>query len=341
MSTLQIERPAELVTDLSAARPAIPAPTALVSARHVELVAYNPAENEFDVAVAVTRFGDDMAYSVFVDGQRPVSRYLGLLESSSEAGLSAFAEHVLTLDSSRTWRVAVSSNKFADAFAQFKAAWPHIEVVLAPNQHPVMDVAREHARRELLRNDIVPWRERRHDEQTHQRVLVATDGSSGHKGAKHRGGYAWIDENGRHGSGTITSEVPLDAEVCAIIDAINSTPTCTPMHLLTDSRSAIQVFEAALVSADTSPIRELGNGLFSKLKMALASRSVTISWIKGHAGHPLNEGADRLSRYARRSRHMEVAPSAAAQVRAGIVAESVEEWQEFLATQCEQTTIDG
>lgn len=321
MTALQSEHP---ITDRF-----VPSPLRLASTHLHDLEANVPAQRQCDVVVAVARSGEYMAYAVLVDGERPFVQYVGRCDSASEAGLLAFGEHVANLDSSRSWTVAVSSGKFASSYAEFAASWPHIDLVLAPTNHPVMEQARAEAKRVLSR--CAPKAPASAPKPKLSRVLIATDGSSGYQAAKYRGGYGWIDEEGSYGSGTITSITPVDAEVCAIIDAIRSHPASRPLHIVTDSRSAIKVFESARADELKSPVKDLGNGLLSRLKSTIAGRDVTISWVRGHSGHPLNEGADRLSRYARRSRAMGVAASAIDDVRASIAAETMEEWEEHSA----------
>lgn len=316
-----------------------PSPLSLAGPAHQVLQAVVPSERFCDAVVATAVRGEHVAYTVLVDGRRPVARYVGKFESSSEVGLVAFAEHVATLDPSRQWTVAVSSGKFAAAYAQFASAWPHIELVLTPPFHPVMEVARREAYLELQRH-APKVKNSTKKAPRNKRLLIATDGSSGYHGAEHRGGFGWLSEDGEYGSGTIVSAVPVDAEVSAIMDAVRSQHPRRKLHIISDSQSAIRIFESAVAGESSCPVRDLGQGLFSRLKLALEGRNVTIAKVKGHSGHPLNEGADRLSRYARRSRAMGVSHDSADEVRASIAAESIDEWAEYLALQFSKESDD-
>ena len=49
--------------------------------------------------------------------------------------------------------------------------------------------------------------------------------------------------------------------------------------------------------------RNKNNDLWGRLDSAVAKRSVQWKWVKGHAGHPLNEKADRIANAEARGRN--------------------------------------
>ncbi|CAN3127147.1 ribonuclease HI [Mycobacterium sp. smrl_JER01] len=142
-------------------------------------------------------------------------------------------------------------------------------------------------------------------------VRVATDGSV-------RGrvtGYGWLASSGeyglqgvRHSTKLIGPEVVLVAELRAIGAAVQKLRGCD-ITVLSDSRRAIAMVQRWMAGDDVLPegyatYRESGKtpGLVRAQRMIFEDRDrITAVWVKGHAGEPLNEGADALARLA--SRH--------------------------------------
>jgi ribonuclease HI len=118
-------------------------------------------------------------------------------------------------------------------------------------------------------------------------LLVAVDASvgSGRPGV----GIACVDENGRYRQKFLTNRMSSNlAELEAVALAVDTFPG-RPLHILTDSKWA----------AGESMRQEAIPG-FSRIAALVASGDLTVEWVKGHSGHPLNEAAHRLCMAARR-----------------------------------------
>ncbi len=297
-------------------------------------------ERVVDVMVASARIGEDAAYLVLVDGFGPLGSTLVRGARTADALAAAFARWVVALPTDRVWRVGVSNTRFLVALAPLASAWPHIEVVTVPAAHPVMEFALGELDR-LFGVRPAPVEPVETGDQVRpapasvptRRWVVATDGSSGNRGSKMHGGFGWMDEQGRFGCGVLRSASPLDAELTAIIKMLSATRQNRPLRVLVDSEVAIVVAKAAAARKPVCPRRNVGSGLYSRLVLLLQGRDVEFVRVKGHTGHPLNEGADRLSRHARRANDMGVDESLSASLQAQIVKEQLVQWRELRAGQ--------
>lgn len=137
-------------------------------------------------------------------------------------------------------------------------------------------------------------------------LIVASDGSRSRSG---RGGWAWVGEDGRWGSGDGDFTSPLHTEVTAIFEALQANNSDRPMLILCDSRDAITQVTRALAG---EPVSEITSNSVARVLGAItrrhAGRNVSIEWVKGHADPSslnerdiLNDRADRLARLTRRS----------------------------------------
>lgn len=131
-------------------------------------------------------------------------------------------------------------------------------------------------------------------------VTIAVDGSRSRDGA---GAWAWITEDGAYDSGAGRYACILAAELTAILQALRANRRGSrPLHILCDSRDAIR--NAQRVLAGERPASTVSNSVarvLSAIAREHAGANVTIEWVKGHAGHPLNDRADRLAVLARRT----------------------------------------
>jgi ribonuclease HI len=94
-------------------------------------------------------------------------------------------------------------------------------------------------------------------------------------------------------------------ELMSVLDLLRSTRDVDePLRVLCDSQYAINCCTRWIPAwkkrgwrkADNKPVLNLD--LLKQLDAELAGRPVTFQWVKGHAGHPLNEKADDLARAA-------------------------------------------
>ncbi len=132
-------------------------------------------------------------------------------------------------------------------------------------------------------------------------ITAAADGSSlGNPGSA---GWAWyVDEDTWDAGGWPQGTNNL-GELTAILRLLEATAeTGEELHILADSQYAINVVskwrlgwkKRGWTKADKKPIKNLE--LIQEIDRAMEGRRVTFEWVKGHAGHRMNERADDLAR---------------------------------------------
>ena len=132
-------------------------------------------------------------------------------------------------------------------------------------------------------------------------ITAAADGSSlGNTGPA---GWAWyVDEDTWDAGGWPQGTNNL-GELTAILRLLQATAeTGEELHILADSQYAINVVskwrlgwkKRGWTKADKKPIKNLE--LIQEIDRAMEGRRVTFEWVKGHAGHHMNERADDLAR---------------------------------------------
>lgn len=143
-------------------------------------------------------------------------------------------------------------------------------------------------------------------------LTVATDGSA----TRGRIGWGWLAEDGRHGHGTETPSArqcakrrhPVLAELRAISQAISALPH-RDLVIRTDCRAAVSFVEEWALGGDRAPdgyvathhtAVKRGGLLWMQEQVRKEAPRLDIGWVRGHAGDPLNEGADSLAKLARR-----------------------------------------
>ncbi|MCL1907267.1 MAG: hypothetical protein FWG08_05060 [Propionibacteriaceae bacterium] len=124
------------------------------------------------------------------------------------------------------------------------------------------------------------------------RLVVATDGSAALHGRKGIG-WAFVAADGRYAIGNSrTGNNPTEAELRAI-DLVLSTVR-GPLDIYTDCQVAIK-----WINNPGSAPNKRCTEYATKIRQMLATSQSELFWVKGHAGHPLNDKADRLARIAR------------------------------------------
>lgn len=132
-------------------------------------------------------------------------------------------------------------------------------------------------------------------------ITAAADGSSlGNPGPA---GWAWyVDEDTWDAGGWPQGTNNL-GELTAILRLLEATAeTGEELRVLADSQYAINVVskwrlgwkKRGWTKADKKPIKNLE--LIQEIDRAMEGRRVTFEWVKGHAGHRMNERADDLAR---------------------------------------------
>jgi ribonuclease HI len=134
-------------------------------------------------------------------------------------------------------------------------------------------------------------------------IVAAADGSSlSNPGPA---GWAWYVDPQHWAAGGWPHGTNNQGELMAVLNLLEQTAGAEqPLHVLCDSQYVINICTKWIAGwkrrgwrkADKKPILNLE--LVQALDLALQGRPVTFEWVKGHAGHPLNEQADRLARGA-------------------------------------------
>lgn len=133
-------------------------------------------------------------------------------------------------------------------------------------------------------------------------ITAAADGSAlGNPGPA---GWAWyVDEDHWHAGGW-PHGTNNQGELMAVLDLFRSTVHMAddPLRILCDSQYVINCItkwmpgwkRKAWKKADGKPV--LNVDLLKQIDAELSGREYTFEWVKGHAGHPLNEAADTRAR---------------------------------------------
>jgi ribonuclease HI len=133
-------------------------------------------------------------------------------------------------------------------------------------------------------------------------IVAAADGSAlGNPGPA---GWAWYVDEERWAAGGWPHGTNNQGELMAVLDLLNATAghADEELHVLCDSQYVINAVTKWMPGwkrkgwrkADGSPVLNLE--LLKQLDAALAGRRYSFEWVKGHAGHDLNEAADLRAR---------------------------------------------
>lgn len=124
-------------------------------------------------------------------------------------------------------------------------------------------------------------------------LQVATDASLGLR--RPGAGLACVDQYGNWSASFASNlrDVSL-AEVSSVLLALETFPS-RPLNLLVDSQTAVRWLQT-----DDADVPSRARAVVAKTRARLAKSGSSVSWVRGHAGHHLNETADRLSRACRR-----------------------------------------
>ncbi|RZU62477.1 ribonuclease HI family protein [Zhihengliuella halotolerans] len=147
-------------------------------------------------------------------------------------------------------------------------------------------------------------------------ITAAADGSAlGNPGPS---GWAWYIDDANWRAGGWDHGTNNMGELMAVLDLLNATADRPdePLHILCDSQYVINSVTKWMPGwkrkgwkkADGKPV--LNVELLKQIDAALAGRTYTFEWVKGHAGHDLNEAADVRARAAATAHQRGVAPDA-------------------------------
>ncbi|PVG84562.1 DUF4440 domain-containing protein [Nocardioides gansuensis] len=134
-------------------------------------------------------------------------------------------------------------------------------------------------------------------------IIAAADGSAlGNPGPT---GWAWYVDDDCWASGGWAHGTNNMGELMAVLDLLRQTSHLDEdLHVYCDSTYVINTVTKWMAGwkrrgwkkGDGQPVMNLE--LVRGLDEAMAGRRVTFEWVKGHAGHELNEAADRLANAA-------------------------------------------
>ncbi len=146
-------------------------------------------------------------------------------------------------------------------------------------------------------------------------IIAAADGSAlGNPGPA---GWAWYIDADRWRCGGWSRGTNNQGELTAVLDLLRQTAHADePLHVLCDSQYVINSITKWMAGwkrkgwkkADGKPV--LNIEVMKALDAAMRGRQVTFEWVKGHAGHELNEKADVLANGAAQAHASKKAPEA-------------------------------
>lgn len=135
-------------------------------------------------------------------------------------------------------------------------------------------------------------------------ITAAVDGSSlGNPGPA---GWAWYISEDVWAAGGWPQGTNNQGELMAILQILRATAAAgkadEPLHLLADSQYAIKCVtewtpgwkRRGWRKADGKPV--LNRDIIEAIDKAMQGRVVTFEWVRGHAGHPMNEAVDQRAR---------------------------------------------
>lgn len=136
-------------------------------------------------------------------------------------------------------------------------------------------------------------------------LVAATDGSCDpNPGA---GGWAWTIDQRRWRAGHVPSTTNNAMELRALSELLAAVPADRPLLVHVDSKYALSAvchwapgwIANGWITSSGKPV--LNRELIEALLDMAQGRQLRINWVKGHAGHPLNERADQLAANAMRA----------------------------------------
>ncbi len=144
-------------------------------------------------------------------------------------------------------------------------------------------------------------------------ITAAVDGSSlGNPGPT---GWAWVIDGDTWQAGGFPSGTNNIGELTALVELLKATSGAAsePLVVLADSQYVINSVTKWMPGwkrrgwrkADGKSVKNLE--IIVELDHLLQGRQISFEWVKGHAGHPLNEAADDRARAAAEA-HQQGAP---------------------------------
>lgn len=164
-------------------------------------------------------------------------------------------------------------------------------------------------RAEALLDELLEGRhERRAAEQAAMRPLrMATDASRGGG----RCGMAWVDEAGAFGASYAEKMGIDEAETRAVHAALKRAHDiggARGVIVESDSRRAIEIVTTDIDVERIDWVHGGAAAMVAEARGIAADPRISVRWVRGHSGHPLNELADRLAMHRRRCGQWKLGP---------------------------------
>jgi len=145
-------------------------------------------------------------------------------------------------------------------------------------------------------------------------ITAAADGSAlGNPGPN---GWAWYINDDNWAAGGSPHGTNNQGELQAVLELLRATAGATeePLLIMCDSKYVIDSITKWMPGwkrrgwrkADGAPV--LNRDLMESLDEAMQGRTVTFEWVKGHAGHELNEAADVRANAAAKAYQQKIEP---------------------------------
>jgi ribonuclease HI len=135
-------------------------------------------------------------------------------------------------------------------------------------------------------------------------TVAATDGSAlGNPGPA---GWAWVTDDGREGCAGARHSTNNRMELRAVIELLQAMDPSEPLTIQADSEYVVNIFtkwlegwrKRGMRTSEGKPVEN--QDLIEYIDALLKGRQVTFEWVRGHAGHGLNERADAMANGAAR-----------------------------------------
>lgn len=137
-------------------------------------------------------------------------------------------------------------------------------------------------------------------------LIIAADASlTVARNGRGHAAWAWVDSRGRYDSGQLRATNILLAELTAIEHALaHVRDQHATVTILTDSKPAVRALHILAttgtqtlgIAADHQTVAKTVRRITTTLRYYPDTR---VCWTRGHAGHPLNDAADRIARHTR------------------------------------------
>lgn len=152
------------------------------------------------------------------------------------------------------------------------------------------------------------WKSHQVDLVRERTLTVATDASVGLGTGS--AGVACVAEDGRTSAHRLQHRHDVTrCELRAILLALETFGGS--LHVLSDSLTSV-----TLLNADrTRALPSRYAGILARIDAAASGRTISYTWVRGHAGHPLNEAANRLAISTRRGAELALPRRVQRQVR--------------------------